>query len=61
MDKPSKSDPTKDVEFQKVVRTFLSTPPKRHDDMKSGKPNPAKAKSPAKRTKGKGRAGKSKA
>jgi hypothetical protein len=26
----TKSDPTKDPEFQKVVRHFLSTPPKPH-------------------------------
>jgi len=27
---PNKPDPTKDPEFQKVVRHFLSTPPKVH-------------------------------
>jgi hypothetical protein len=26
----AKSDPTKDPEFQKVVQTFLRTPPKPH-------------------------------
>lgn len=33
----SDKDPTKDPEFQKVVRAFLTTPPKRHEDEKVGK------------------------
>jgi hypothetical protein len=32
-----KHDPTKDPEFQKVVRHFVTTPPKRHSEMKIGK------------------------
>jgi hypothetical protein len=36
----NKSDPTKDPEFQKVVRHFLTTPPKPH------KPLGTKAKKP---------------
>jgi hypothetical protein len=39
----AKSDPTKDLEFQKVVRHFLTTPPKPH------KPLAKKAKKPRKR------------
>jgi hypothetical protein len=39
----NKSDPTKDPEFQKVVRHFLTTPPKPH------KPFGKKAKKPQKR------------
>jgi hypothetical protein len=39
----AKSDPTKDPEFQKVVRHFLTTPPKPH------KPLGKKAKKPRKR------------
>jgi hypothetical protein len=30
-------DPTKDPEFQKVVRHFVTTPPKPHSEMKIGK------------------------
>jgi hypothetical protein len=30
----AKSDPTKDPKFQQVVKAFLTTPPKRHEDMK---------------------------
>jgi hypothetical protein len=33
----SKSDPTKDPEFQKVVRHFVTTPHKPHSEMKVGK------------------------
>jgi hypothetical protein len=33
----TKSDPTKDPEFQKVVRHFVTTPPKPHSEMKIGK------------------------
>jgi hypothetical protein len=33
----SKSDPTKDPEFQKVIRHFVTTPPKPHSEMKVGK------------------------
>jgi hypothetical protein len=32
-----KSDPTKDPEFQKVVRHFVTTPPKPHSEMKIGR------------------------
>jgi hypothetical protein len=32
-----KSDPTKDPEFQKVIRHFVTTPPKPHSEMKIGK------------------------
>jgi hypothetical protein len=32
-----KPDPTKDPEFQKVVRHLLNTPPKHHSEMKIGK------------------------
>ena len=50
-----KHDPTKDTEFQKVVRHFVTTPPKPHSEMKLGKrkakastkdnlPKPSKAK-----------------
>jgi hypothetical protein len=35
-----KSDPTKDPEFQKVVRHFVTTPPKHHSAMKVGKRKP---------------------
>lgn len=35
-----KNDPTKDPEFQKVVRHFVTTPPKRHSEMKLGKRKP---------------------
>jgi hypothetical protein len=30
-------DPTKDTEFQKVIRHFVTTPPKPHSEMKVGK------------------------
>jgi hypothetical protein len=43
-----KPDPTKDPEFQKVVRHILSTPPKPHSEMKLGK-RKAKASQPKKR------------
>jgi hypothetical protein len=33
----NKPDPTKDPEFQKVVRHFVTTPPKPHSAMKIGK------------------------
>jgi hypothetical protein len=33
----AKSDPTKDPEFQKVIRHFVTTPPKPHSEMKLGK------------------------
>jgi len=33
----NKSDPTKDPEFQKVIRHFVTTPPKPHSAMKIGK------------------------
>jgi hypothetical protein len=29
----TKSDPTKDPEFQKVIRHFVTTPPKTHEEM----------------------------
>jgi hypothetical protein len=43
------SDPTKDPTFQKVVQTFLTTLPKRHEEMKVGKRKAKRAKSPASR------------
>lgn len=33
-----KPDPTKDPEFQRVIRHFVTTPPKLHEEMKMGKP-----------------------
>jgi hypothetical protein len=36
----NKPDPTKDPEFQKVVRHLLNTPPKPHSEMKLGKGKP---------------------
>jgi hypothetical protein len=41
-----KPDPTKDPEFQKVVRHFLTTPPKPHKHLAKKKPRtkPAKKK-----------------
>jgi hypothetical protein len=33
----SPSDPTKDPEFQKVVRHFVTTAPKTHDEMQADK------------------------
>lgn len=39
----SKTDPTKDKGFQKVVGHFLNTPPKPHKEMKKGKPKPSRA------------------
>jgi hypothetical protein len=32
-----KTDPTRDPEFQKVIRHFVTTPPKPHSEMKLGK------------------------
>jgi hypothetical protein len=32
-----KPDPTKDPQFQKVIRHFVTTPPKPHSEMKIGK------------------------
>jgi len=32
-----KTDSIKDPEFQKVIRHFVTTPPKRHSEMKVGK------------------------
>ena len=32
-----KTDPTRDPEFQKVIRHFVTTPPKPHSEMKIGK------------------------
>lgn len=43
MPKREKEDPTKDPEFQKVVRHFLSTPPKPHKPAPS-RPKPASRK-----------------
>lgn len=36
-------DPTKDPKFQQVIKTFLSTPPKRHEDDKESGKRPVKA------------------
>jgi hypothetical protein len=44
-----KSDPTKDPEFQKVVRHFLTTPHKAHKPLGKRK-SPAKGKRRVKRT-----------
>jgi hypothetical protein len=33
----AKSDPTKDPEFQRVLKNLLNTPPKPHSEMKLGK------------------------
>lgn len=38
----AKSDPTKDPEFQSVVKHFLSTPPKKHEPL-GKKPPPVAA------------------
>jgi hypothetical protein len=43
MAKP-KTDPTKDPEFQSVVKHFLSTPPKKHEPL-GKKPKPSRKKS----------------
>jgi hypothetical protein len=48
----NKPDPTKDPEFQKVIRHFVTTPPKPHSQMKLGK---RKATAGAKATKKPGR------
>jgi hypothetical protein len=36
-------DPTKDPEFQKVVQTFLQTPPQPHKPSGKGKPKTARS------------------
>jgi hypothetical protein len=33
----TKSDPTKNPEFQRVLKNLLNTPPKPHSEMKLGK------------------------
>jgi hypothetical protein len=33
----SPADPTEDPEFQKVIRHFVTTPPKPHSEIKVGK------------------------
>ena len=43
-----KSDPTKDPEFQRVLKNLLSAPPKRHSEMKLGKAKASRRKSPRK-------------
>jgi hypothetical protein len=43
-----KSDPTKDPEFRKVVRHFLTTPPKPHKPKKAKKAKKTSASSKAK-------------
>jgi hypothetical protein len=43
-----KSDPTKDLEFQRVLKNLLSAPPKLHSEMTLGKGKPSRAKSPKK-------------
>jgi hypothetical protein len=40
----SKSDPTKDPEFQKTLKNLLSMKPKPHSEMKRGKAKANKAK-----------------
>jgi len=37
MSDDQKNDPTKDPEFQKVIRHFVTTPPQPHSEMKIGK------------------------
>jgi hypothetical protein len=49
-------DPKIDETTRRIAERILRMPPKPHDEMKIGKPKPAKGKSPAKRTTGKGRA-----
>jgi hypothetical protein len=46
----SKSDPTKDPEFKRVLGNLLSAPPKPHSEMKLGKSIKKKKASP--KTKG---------
>jgi hypothetical protein len=48
--------PQLDEATRRIAQRMLSMPPKPHDEMKVGKSKPAKRKSPAKRTSGKGRA-----
>jgi hypothetical protein len=45
----TKSDPTKDPEFKRVLGNLLNAPPKPHSEMKLGKATAKKAKSPRKR------------
>jgi hypothetical protein len=40
----TKTDPTKDPEFQKVVKHFLTTPPKPHNPLGKTKKKSAKPK-----------------
>jgi hypothetical protein len=40
------SDPTKDLEFKRVLGNLLSAPPKPHSEMKVGKSKRKKKKSP---------------
>jgi hypothetical protein len=42
----TKTDPTKDPEFKRVLGNLLSAPPKPHSEMKLGKANAKRAKSP---------------
>jgi hypothetical protein len=42
----TKSDPTKDPEFKRVLGNLLSAPPKPHSEMKLGKSKQKKKKSP---------------
>jgi hypothetical protein len=51
MGKNSKADERRD----ELARRILRTPPLPRDAYKIGKPKPSKGKSPAKRTRGKGR------
>ena len=46
-----KLDPTKDPEFQKVVRHLLDTPPKPHSEMKIGKRKAKPSSKPASESK----------
>jgi len=45
----AKTDPTKDPEFQRVLKTMLNAPPKPHSEMKLGKRSGKRIRSPAKR------------
>jgi len=45
----TKSDPTKDPEFQRVLSNLLKAPPKPHKDMKLGKRSAKKKSRPRSR------------
>jgi hypothetical protein len=45
----TKPDPTKDPEFQRVLKNLLNTPPKHHSEMKLGKGTGKRKASPKRR------------